>query len=78
LSLKKTENIRQKIEEEVDLVLCGILLQVFELRNSFEPKKLPVKFASKREQEIFDFFISVLTTGGAVWTKSKNHKNMQK
>jgi len=30
-------------------------LQVFELRNSFEPKRLPVKFATKLEQDIFDF-----------------------
>jgi len=48
-------NWRQKLEDEVDLVLCGILLQVFELRNSFEPKRLPVKFATKLEQDIFDF-----------------------
>jgi hypothetical protein len=56
-------NTSKNKKEAVDLVLCGILLQVFELRNSFEPKRLPVQFATKREQEIF---FSVLTIGGAV------------
>jgi len=29
-------------------------------------ESFPVKFATKLEQDIFDFLISVLTTGGAV------------
>jgi hypothetical protein len=56
----------KNIEQEVELVVCGILLQVFELRNSFVPERLPVKCATKLEQDIFNFCISVLTTGGAV------------
>jgi hypothetical protein len=56
----------KNIEQEVDLVLCGILMQVFELKNSVALERLPVKFATKLKQEVFDFFISVLTTAEAI------------
>jgi hypothetical protein len=42
----------KNIEQEVDLVLSCILVQVLELRNSFVLERLPVKFATKLEQDI--------------------------
>ena len=52
-------------------------MHVLELGNSFVPERLPVKFATKFQPDIFDFFISVLTTGKAICTRRKNHENMQ-
>jgi hypothetical protein len=51
---------------EVDVVLCGIPLQVLELRNSYVLERLPVKFATTFEQDNFYFFIAVLTTWKAI------------
>jgi hypothetical protein len=51
------------LEQEVDLVLSNILMQVFELRISLMLERLPVIFATKLEQDILDFLITVRTTG---------------
>jgi hypothetical protein len=55
----------KNLELEVDLVLCGIFMQFFELNRSFVLDRLPVNFATKIEQAVFDFLISVLTTAEA-------------
>jgi len=67
----------KNIEQEVDLVLCDFSMHVFELGNSFVLERLPVKFATTFQLDIFDFVISVSTTGEAIRSKSKNLKNMQ-
>jgi hypothetical protein len=41
-------------------------MQVLKLRNSFVLEKLPVKFATRLGQDIFNFLISVLTTADAI------------
>jgi hypothetical protein len=41
-------------------------MQVLELRNSVVLERLPVKFATKLEQEVFDSFSSVLITAEAI------------
>jgi hypothetical protein len=51
------------LEQKVDLVLCGNLMQVYVMRITFVPERLPVKFDARIKQEINDFFISVLTIG---------------
>jgi hypothetical protein len=48
------------------------------LKNYFVLERLPVKFATKLVQEIFDLLISVLTAGEAIGTESKNHQKYAK
>jgi len=69
----------KSVEKGVVLVLCALVSQILELRNSFVLERLPVKFSIKLEQDHdFRFFITVLTTGEAIWTKSKNHMKICK
>jgi hypothetical protein len=49
-------------------------MQVLELRKSFVPERLPVKFASKLEQDMIDFSISLLTTVEALHIKVKTNR----
>jgi hypothetical protein len=60
---KQAKSDVKNIEQEVDLVLSDILMQVFELRNSFLLERFPVIFATKLDQDILDFLITVRTTG---------------
>jgi hypothetical protein len=41
-------------------------MHVLELRKSLVPERLPVKSATKLEQDMFDFIISVLTIAEAI------------
>jgi len=57
----------KSVEKGVVLVLCALVSQILELRNSFVLERLPVKFSIKLEQDHdFRFFITVLTTGEAI------------
>jgi hypothetical protein len=68
----------KNIEQEVDLVFSNILMNVFDFNRSFVLDRMPVKCATIRRQDVFDFSIFVLTVAEAIRIKSKNHKNMQK